>query len=155
MKLDLNELERFAKDATPQEIDASEIIEGDEGKIIECPICGGEGYVSLEADYCNFDDVAIGVQFYGIGNEHGAAERYYRAANPAVVLELVRRLRAASSALESARAMIQEDRQTLFDCHRDPATGLVDDELGAEAIATYDRVLKSINEALQPPKNEG
>lgn len=107
MELDLNELERLAKDATPQEIDASEIIEDDEGKYIECPICGGEGHVSLEADYCNFDGVAIGVQFYGIGKERGAAERYYRAANPAVVLELVRRLRAAEKEANKMREALQ------------------------------------------------
>lgn len=95
MRIDLDELERLAKAATPQNIDAAEIIEGDEGKTIECPACSGEGYVSLEGDYCNFDGCAIGVQFYGIGNEHGAAERYYRAANPAVVIELARRLREA------------------------------------------------------------
>lgn len=61
-----------------------------------------------------------------------------------------RQLRAA---LESARSLIAEDRQTLFDCHRSPITGRVDDELGAEALATYDRHLSSIDAALQPAKN--
>lgn len=97
MTIDLDNLERLAKAATPQNIDSAQRIEhyGD-GSHIECPACDGEGHVELEADFCNYDGTAIGVQFYGIGNEHGAAEAYFRVANPAATLELiaeVRRLR--------------------------------------------------------------
>lgn len=117
MRIDLDELERLAKAATPQNIDAAEIIEGDEGKTIECPACSGEGYVSLEGDYCNFDGCAIGVQFYGVGNEHGAAERYYRAANPATVLELVRRLREAESTTDQIGKVYRAESGTGQCCH--------------------------------------
>ncbi|CAE6905849.1 conserved protein of unknown function [Pseudomonas marincola] len=84
------ELEALAKSATPQDLDnAEEIIKADPGAMIDCPVCGGEGYASLENDYCNFDNHAIGVQFYGIGSEFGAGERYFRAANPATILALL------------------------------------------------------------------
>lgn len=92
---DLDALERAALAATPQGIDTAQVVHDCEGKTIECPHCQGDGYVELEGDYCNFDGAAIGVQFYGIGNEFGAAGRYYRAANPATILELIRRLRDA------------------------------------------------------------
>ena len=84
------QLRTLALAATPQDYDSAE--HKTEGGVVDCPACGGEGSVDLEADYCNFDDVAIGVQFYGIGEHHGAAESYYRAANPATVLALLDRI---------------------------------------------------------------
>ncbi|WP_445572130.1 hypothetical protein [Pseudomonas sp. E102] len=84
---DYTELKRLAEAATPQKFDTAEEKSGN--GYIECPHCGGSGEVELEADYCNYDGVAIGVQFYGIGHEFGAAEAYYRAANPAAVLALI------------------------------------------------------------------
>lgn len=94
--LDLNELERLAREATPQDFDSAKI--KPEGGWIECPHCGGNGEVELEADYCNYDGQALGVQFYGIGNAHGAAENYYRAARPAVVLAMIARIREMEAA---------------------------------------------------------
>ena len=82
-----SELKKLAEAATPQDFDSAE--EKVENGYIECPHCGGSGEVELEADYCNYDNVAIGVQFYGIGHEFGAAEAYYRAASPAAVLALI------------------------------------------------------------------
>lgn len=95
--LDLDALERAALAATPQDIDTAKIIEDVDGKYIDCPCCDGDGSVTLEGDYCNYDGTGIGVQFYGIGKEFGAAERFFRAANPAAILELIRRLRAAEA----------------------------------------------------------
>lgn len=84
------ELEAAADAATPQDLDsAEEAIKADPDAMIECPVCGGEGYASVENDYCNFDNHAIGVQFYGIGPEFGAAESYYRRANPATIKALL------------------------------------------------------------------
>ncbi len=89
--------------ATPQDIDNAQRIDHfEDGSHVECPACGGEGHVELEADFCNYDGTAIGVQFYGVGNAHGAAEAYLRAANPANVLALIRRLERAEAALLSA-----------------------------------------------------
>jgi hypothetical protein len=104
----IKRLKEAAQAATPQNIDNSERIEiGIDGqKYIECSHCGGEGAVELEADYCNYDDAAIGVQFYGIGNEFGAAEAYFRAASPATILEiidLIEQQSARIAALESER----------------------------------------------------
>lgn len=84
---DHSELRRLAEAATPQNFDSAEEKSGNGH--IECPHCNGQGEVELEADYLNYDSAAIGVQFYGIGSEFGAAEAYYRAANPAAVLGLI------------------------------------------------------------------
>ena len=84
---DYAELTGLAEAATPQDFDSAELKV--ENGHVECPQCGGQGEVELEADYCNFDGAAIGVQFYGIGHEFGAAEAFYRAANPDVVLALI------------------------------------------------------------------
>ncbi|MGA4275629.1 hypothetical protein ACI2VH_02660 [Ralstonia nicotianae] len=89
--LDLNELERLALKATPQQFDTAELKR--ENGVMDCPICHGEGSVDTEAEYCNYDGRAIGVEFYGIGKEFGAAERYYRAARPAVILAMIARIR--------------------------------------------------------------
>lgn len=84
------ELEAAANAATPQNLDSAEdIIKADPCVMIECPICHGEGYASHENDYCNFDNHAIGVQFYGIGHEFGAGERFFRAASPMTILALL------------------------------------------------------------------
>jgi hypothetical protein len=86
-------LKQAAIAATPQEIDSAQRIEHyEDGSHVECPTCGGEGHVELEADYCNYDGTAIGVQFYGVGREHGSAEAYLRAAKPANVLALIERV---------------------------------------------------------------
>ena len=66
--------ELFAQ-VTPQAIDTAE--RKDDGTY-ECPFCGGEGEVDGES-YTNFDKVAIGVQFFGVGSEHVRAEKLYRA----------------------------------------------------------------------------
>ncbi|ENZ74951.1 MULTISPECIES: hypothetical protein [Ralstonia] len=98
---DLAELQRLAREATPQDFDSAKLKPDADGWI-ECPHCGGEGSVQLEADYCNYDGQALGVQFYGIGNAFGAAERYYRAARPAVVLAMIARIRELEAAHQQA-----------------------------------------------------
>lgn len=85
--IDYAELKAAALAATPQNFDTAEL-KVDEG-YCECPVCGGGGAVEVLGEYTNYDDVAIGVQFFGIGPEFGLAEAYYRAANPAAVLELI------------------------------------------------------------------
>lgn len=57
---------------------------------IECPVCQGEGEVH-SVDYCNIDGKALGVQFYGIGEEHLVHEKLWIAAVnalPALLAEL-------------------------------------------------------------------
>ncbi|ONC38480.1 hypothetical protein AQ916_06925 [Burkholderia pseudomallei] len=93
-------LKLAARAVTPQDIDGAERIESrPDGSYIICPACEGEGCIPFESDYCNYDHVAIGVQFYGVGTEPGAAEAYFRAAKPATILALLDRLERAESAL--------------------------------------------------------
>lgn len=113
------ELEAAANAATPQDLDsAEEITKADPGAMIECPVCCGEGYASIENDYCNFDNHAIGVQFYGIGPEFGAGERYFRAANPATILALL--AERADLKLQLAAARVDAERYDwLREMHND------------------------------------
>lgn len=103
-------LKAAALAATPQNIDGAEKIEtgADGEKYMECPHCAGEGTVGIAGDYCNYDGTAIGVQFYGIGNAHGAAEAYFRAASPANVLALIERLDCAERALLASKPAVAQ-----------------------------------------------
>lgn len=65
--------ELFAR-ATPQIIDGAQKTRDE---VHECPFCSGEGEVDGKT-YVNYDHVAIGVQFFGIGAEHLRAEQLYR-----------------------------------------------------------------------------
>lgn len=97
-ELDLDAIEAAAKAATPQDFVSAQVGGAEEGWM-ECPGCGGEGSVELTADYLNYDGVALGVQFYGIGEPHVHAEAHYRAARPAVVLAMIEEIRSLRRAL--------------------------------------------------------
>jgi hypothetical protein len=84
-------------------------------KWYECPACAGRGEVQ-GSTYCNFDDKPLGVQFFGIGAEHGQWEAYFRAFPPRVVLALLseraslqERLAKALGALERISGYAQHD----------------------------------------------
>ena len=64
-------LRALAEKATPGKLSTAERYT--EHEHIECPACQGDGEV-LATDYCNIDEKALGVQFYGIGSEFGAHE---------------------------------------------------------------------------------
>lgn len=81
-------LKAAAEKATSLNLDSAEIQRGSDG-YYECPVCCGAGEVEAKADFCNIDGLALGVQFYGIGEHHGAAEEYFRAAAPANILDLL------------------------------------------------------------------
>ncbi|MDR6389162.1 hypothetical protein [Paraburkholderia phenoliruptrix] len=104
-------LKAAALAATPQDIDGAQRIDRyEDGSQILCPACGGEGYVELNTDFCNYDGEALGVQFYGIGNAHALAEAYFRAAKPATVLALIERLeRAEATPAQQADAAPRDD----------------------------------------------
>lgn len=97
----LDKLEALARAATPQNLDTAQDSTKPTG-YIECPDCGGEGTVELTADYCNYDGKAMGVQFYGIGPEHVAAEAFFRAANPATILALIAQARTVTCQPQAA-----------------------------------------------------
>lgn len=107
MTLDIAKLKAAAEKATALNLDTADI-KREQDECVECPICSGEGYVDVDADYCNIDGVALGVLFYGIGEHHGLAEEYFRAATPAAVLELI-------AALEAKDALIAEQDKRLVD----------------------------------------
>jgi hypothetical protein len=65
---------------------------------VECPACHGDGEVEA-ADYCNFDGVALGVQFYGIGEQFGAHEKLWSAVS-AHLPALLDRLEAAERGID-------------------------------------------------------
>ncbi|MFA1238675.1 ead/Ea22-like family protein [Serratia odorifera] len=120
MNKQLEELKAAALAATPQKIDGAQ--EKTEDGCMECPCCSGEGQVDVGADYCNYDNTALGVIFYGIGDAHVAAERYFRAANPAVVLALLEELEA-----KDKRITELEGSATLLTNQRDLWYGKVQD----------------------------
>jgi hypothetical protein len=102
----LDEIERAAREATPGNLDTvpnppSEY-GGKETGHYDCPLCGGEGSVD-GVTYCNFDGIAMGVQFFGIGEGFGKYETFFRLANPAAVLELVADNRTLRAELAAAR----------------------------------------------------
>lgn len=122
-----SELKAAAMAATPQKIDGAQ--EKTEDGCMECPCCSGDGQVDVGADYCNYDNTAIGVIFYGIGDAHVAAERYFRAANPATVLALLSELEAKDkriAELEASETQLIQERdsaeQALADMY-EAATG--------------------------------
>jgi len=52
------------------------------------------------------------------------------------------------AALSVARARIDLDRETLFDCHKDFSTNTVTDDLGKSGLAEYDATLHTIDDAI-------
>lgn len=109
--IDKRALREAAEKATALNLDTAQVKRGDDG-YLECPCCEGAGYVEEEADFCNIDGVALGVQFYGIGDHHGLAEKYFRAANPATVLALLDELEAA----EKLNAELMEKQRLIDIC---------------------------------------
>lgn len=81
-------LKAAAEEVTALDLGSAQIERGNDG-YYECPVCCGAGEVEAKTDFCNIDGVALGVQFYGIGEHHGAAEAYFRAANPANILSML------------------------------------------------------------------
>jgi len=112
---ELDELEALAKAATPGDLDTVNDPPDEYGGKsatgwYECPCCESVGEVE-GVTYSNFDAVAMGVQFFGIGNEHKNYEAFFRAANPATILRLLSLARAgleASTAEESMRERAAE-----------------------------------------------
>lgn len=92
--IDKRALRETAEKATALNLDTAQEARQEDDECIECPTCGGDGYMEVQRDYCNIDGVALGVLFYGIGEHHGLAEEFFRAANPATVLALLDELEA-------------------------------------------------------------
>lgn len=100
-------LKAAAEKATALNLDSAAIQRGDDGYYV-CPVCCGEGEVEAKTDFCNIDGVALGVQFYGIGEHHGAAEEYFRAVAPANILALLAERTADKAENSSLRKRVAE-----------------------------------------------
>ncbi|MDE1188537.1 MAG: hypothetical protein PW844_19000 [Pantoea sp.] len=102
----LNELVELAGKVTALNLDTAQSVKDEDG-YIECPLCCGEGHVDAENDYCNIDAVPLGVQFYGIGPEHGLAEQYFRAANPAAILAIAEYVKGLEEIRAAAEKLVR------------------------------------------------
>lgn len=89
MTIDKQALREAAEKATALNLDTALEVRNHDDQYIECPTCCGDGHIEVDTDYCGIDGVALQVLFYGIGEHHGLAEAYFRAANPATVLALL------------------------------------------------------------------
>jgi len=107
----VEELEGLLAKATPGNLSTAEITEKDVWH--ECPFCAGAGDVTGET-YTNFDNAAIGVQFFGVGSEHVVHRELWEAC--------IRHLPALLSAARQAERM----RKALEDIAAHP--GPHDDE---------------------------
>lgn len=99
----LAEIEAAARAATEGNLDtvpnpSNEYGGKEDDGYYECPFCHGEGSVD-GITYTNFDRVAIGVQFFGIGDEPKQYENYFRAIPPAVAAAMAGEIRALRSML--------------------------------------------------------
>ena len=103
----LNQIKAEAvREAAPQNFDtAQDITRSYRDHAYQCPVCSGEGSVDVAVDYCNYDNSAVGVQFYYIGDKGKTAEDYYRAANPAAILSLIQSHRELVEALKRIKHM--------------------------------------------------
>lgn len=120
------ELEQLAGKVSAMALDSAEEVVTQSGSMIECPVCCGEGYATAENDYCNFDNHAIGVEFYGIGPEFGLAEAYFRAANPGAILALIAERAELKRELGGLRAArIAYASEFPFTLDGDPDTGSI------------------------------
>jgi hypothetical protein len=95
------ELRKLLEKATPQNIDTAEI---SEDGVYDCPLCQTQGFVD-GLTFTNYDGIAQGVQFFGIGPEHKASEALFRAA--------VKHLPALLTALSSQRERVGELEEAL------------------------------------------
>lgn len=122
MTINKQALREAAKKATVLNLDTAQVKRGNDG-YLECPCCEGAGYVEEENDFCNIDGVALGVQFYSIGEHHGLAESYLRAANPATVLALLDELEAKDATIAFQQHEIRTLLGRLENANRAAAAG--------------------------------
>lgn len=106
------ELRALLTAATPGDLSTAE--RHIENETVECPACQGDGEIEA-ADYCNFDGLALGVQFYGIGREFGAHEKLWTATIKALpmLLDAADPTRHRTASTAALTAEIQRLREAL------------------------------------------
>ncbi|MEQ9887628.1 hypothetical protein ABRP55_13870 [Pectobacterium zantedeschiae] len=100
------EVKAAAESSTALNLDSAQLVRDEDG-CFECPVCCGEGSVDAENDYCNIDGAALGVQFYGIGEEHVLAEKYFRSVSPSNITRLIDHIAALEQQLAAERARVE------------------------------------------------
>lgn len=98
---------------THQAIDTAEI---KEDGVYDCPLCDSAGSIDGRT-YTNYDGVAIGVQFFGIGPEHKHAEALFRAtiAELSNLLDIIEAQGKRIAELEAALAEIERRAVSVTD----------------------------------------
>ncbi|MGQ3940967.1 ead/Ea22-like family protein [Enterobacter hormaechei] len=121
--IDKQALRVAAEKATALNLDTAQEARQEDDECIECPACGGDGYMEVQRDYCNIDGVAMGVLFYGIGEHHGLAEAFFRAANPATVLALLDELESKDKRIAELSASHGKLREAMAGIHNTITAG--------------------------------
>lgn len=88
---------------TPGDLDTSDHIGSGN---YNCPCCEGEGAVEGKT-FTNFDGFAVGVQFFGVGDEFAKYEAFFRAANPQTVRVLLDTLERQAAEIERLRGALK------------------------------------------------
>lgn len=78
----------------------------------------------------------------------GDDAEYIAACHPEAIRALLAERDSLRKSLQECARIIQLDRDSLSDTHRDPATGKVEDRLGREGLAEYDGALALARAAL-------
>lgn len=97
---DLDALRAAAEQATPGDLDTAEHTTT---AWFSCPCCDGEGQVQGKTS-TNFDGFALGVQFFGVGNEFESYETYFRLAKPTSIIALIDTHKELLAKLKAAEA---------------------------------------------------
>ncbi len=118
-KTQIAELRAAALACSDLDLNTAQIVRDNSDGEHECPLCEGAGMVDGDIDYCNIDGVALGVQFYGIGSEHGLAEKYFRAANPKTVISFLDQLEAAEARIAELEGVAARQKDTLVKYRED------------------------------------
>lgn len=139
-------LRELFKKATPGDLNTAQRHVFSE--YVECPMCAGDGEVEA-TDYCNFDGVALGVQFYGIGSEFGAHENLWRelVKSAPTLLDIITQQEAEIAAayergkIEGARLMQEAASMA---CDEEIATWLRVEKRGSIS-RTIDRTIRALS----------
>ena len=142
-----------AEMASPLQLDSAELKRGDDG-YIECPCCEGAGEVEALTDFCNIDGVALGVQFYGIGEHHELAEQYFRQSSPANILALISALERAQQSNEFLKGQLSEIANFNPDWDKLEASYESWREIAAELLVAKNRIaeLECTTRFVNPPE---
>lgn len=143
--IDKRALREAAEKATALNLDTAQEARLSDDECIECPTCGGDGYMEVQRDYCNIDGVALGVLFYGIGEHHGMAEAFFRAANPSTVLVLLDELEAKDRRIAEQACVIAKQEKWIKDVEATMITATDRAEAAGKRIAELERKPTWIN----------